>query len=306
MQSDCFLQSISYVISEKITPGFHLFSKRITMIILIWIISLIVLIATIVFVYRMLVTSNEFIATDKVFPFKFLKAGAGRDKFYRKSLTVLNAKIKSLEDSNAYYEIQFSRLQSRMSNTKDGASEISSLENIPSSTEEEEEDWKELYYQENESKVQLENDLDETLQNLEAANQEMAVLKEKTQKTATLNSTLDARLIELSSMQKEIEVLEKKLMGGKEREKELQVLLDREIALKTVYDKIENDNVRLRSESEDLKRQLTEMNQKEAEAARQLIRIRELQSHAGLYEEEKNRKIVELNNKMEKNKVFSQ
>lgn len=273
------------------------------MIILIWIISLIVLIASVVFVYRMLVTSNEFIATDKVFPFKFLRAGKSGDKFYRQSLTLLNSKIKSLEDSNAYYEIQFSKLQTRLNKTPVDSTLEKSFSGP--AEEEEEEDWKELYYQENEHKVQLENDLDETLQNLEAANQEILILKEETQKTATLTSTLDARLIELKSLQNEIETLQKKLNGAAEREKELQALLNKEIALKTVYDKIENDNVRLRSELEDQKRQLTEMYQKETEAARHLTRVRELQSHLGMYEEEKNRKIVELNNKMEKNKIFS-
>ena len=273
------------------------------MIILIWIISLIVLIASIVFVYRMLVTSNEFIATDKVFPFKFLKAGSGRNKSYRKSLSILNSKIKSLEDSNAYYEMQFSKLQSRLNESPNNtASQLKPF----ASAEEEEEDWEELYYQENESKVQLENDLDEALQNLEASNQEVLVLKKESHTTAILNSKLDARLIELNSIQNEVVALERKLRGASERERELQALLNKEIALKTVYDKIENDNVRLRSELEDQKRQLTEMYQKEKEASKQLSRARELQSHLGvMYEEEKNRKIVDLNNKMEKNKIFS-
>ena len=276
------------------------------MIILIWSISLIVLIASVLFVYRMLVTSSEFITTDKPFPFKFLKAGAGKDKFYRQSLKLLNSKIKSLEDSNAYYEIQFSRLQSRLNNS----SEVVVAEHATGgsfSTQEEEdgEDWKELYYQENEEKVRLENELDESLQNLELVKQEMELFKESAEQTAALKSLLDARLIELNSIQNQMEVLEKKLCGAAVREKDLQALLNKEIALKSVYTKIENDNVRLRSELEDLKRQLIEMHQKETESARQLIRLREMQSQAGFYEEEKNRKIIELNKKMEKNRVFS-
>lgn len=274
------------------------------MIILIWIISLIVLLASIVFVYRMLVTSNEFIATDKIFPFKFLKTGSARDKSYRKSLSVLNSKIKSLEDSNAYYEMQFSKLQSRLSEFPNNI--VSQQKSFAAPEEEEEEDWAELYYQENESKVKLENDLDEAMQKLEASNQEVLVLQEESHNTAILNSKLDARLIELKSRQNEVEALQKKLKGAAEREKELQELLTKEIALKIVYDRIENDNVRLRSELEDQRRQLTEMFQKEKEATKQLSRARELQSHLGImYEEEKNRKIVDLNKKMEKNKIFS-
>lgn len=276
------------------------------MIILIWIISLIVLIASVVFVYRMLITSNEFISTDKPSPFKFLKAGAGRDKFYRQSLSVLQSRIKSLEDSNTYYEIQFSKYKSHLKDPESVSPEISPSLQTDFVADEDDEDWKELYYQENESKVQLENDLDVALQNLEAANKENLHLKEDSQKAAALKSTIDARLIELRSLQNEIDILQKKLNGAAIREKELQTLLDDEIALKVVYDKIENDNVRLRSEVEDQRRQIAEMYKKEADTNRQLARLKELQSRMGMYEEEKNRKIVELNHKMEKNKIFSQ
>lgn len=276
------------------------------MIILIWIISLIVLIASVVFVYRMLITSNEFISTDKPSPFKFLKAGAGRDKFYRQSLSVLQSRIKSLEDSNTYYEIQFSKYKSHLKDPESVSPEISPSLQTDFVTDEDDEDWKELYYQENESKVQLENDLDVALQNLEAVNKENLYLKEDSKKTAVLKSTLDARLIELRSLQNEIDILQKKLKGAAIREKELQTLLDGEIALKTVYDKIENDNVRLRSEVEDQRRQITEMYKKDADTTRQLARLKEFQSCAGMYEEEKNRKILELNHKMEKNRIFSQ
>ncbi len=274
------------------------------MIVLIWIISIIVLLASIVFVYKMLVTSNEFIATDKIFPFKFLKGGSGQNKSYRKSLSVLNSKIKSLEDSNAYYEMQFSNLQPQVKESPTNS--LPQQKKFAACEEEEAEDWEELYYQENERKVQLENDLDQALQKLEAVNQETLLLKKEFHTTALLNSKLDVRLNELKSIQNEVETLQAKLNGAAERENELQTLLNKEIALVTVYDKIENDNVRLRSELENQKRHLTEMYQKEEEATKQLLRAKELHSHLGvLYEEEKNRKIVELNNKMGKNKIFS-
>src|SRR5690606_19191501 len=145
---------------------------------------------------------------------KFLKAGSRRDKFYRQSLTVLNSKIKSLEDSNAYYEIQFSKLQMQLNDAGESESGVSSGRIIPEKEEEEEEDWKELYYQENEDKVRLENELDQSLQNLEAANRELVQLKEKTQKTAVLNSLLDTTQIELNAVQNQVQILEKKLIGA--------------------------------------------------------------------------------------------
>ncbi len=274
------------------------------MIILIWIISLIILLASIVFVYRMLITSNEFIAPDKIFPFKFLKPGSERKEFYRKSLTVLNSRIKSLEDSNAYYEMQFSILQSRISESTMDAS----LQQKPFSLllEEEEEDWKELYYQENEQKVQLENDLDQALQDLAAKNQEIEKLKEGASKKAILNSKRDERPTELNSIQCEADTFQKKLTGAAKLENGVRILLNKEITLKFVNENSVNDNVRLRSEVEDQKRQLTEMCQKEKVVIRQLSSAKELQSHLGaMYEEKKKRKIMDLTNKMGKNKIFS-
>ena len=275
------------------------------MIILIWIISLLVLIACIVIVYRMVVTSNEFISTDKASLFKFLNSG-GRDKLQRQKLSVLQSRIKSLEDSNTFYEIQFSKFKSQINNSESGFSQTISDTKSEQIAEEEEEDWKELYYQENESKVQLENDLDEALQSIERAKDEISKLKEESVKVAPLKSKLDARLIELKSLQNEVENLQQKLLGAVSREKDLQMLLEKEIASKTIYDKIEKENVRLRSEVEEQRRQITEMHHKEMESMRQLARGKELQSRLDMFEEEKMRKMMELNHKMEKNKIFFQ
>ena len=82
-------------------------------------------------------------------------------------------------------------------------------------------------------------------------------------------------------------------------------LLQKEIDLKKIYAKIENENVRLRSETQDQKRQITEMFVKEKEISKQLARSREMQSQEGIYEDEKNRKMNELKKQMESNRIFS-
>jgi chromosome segregation ATPase len=275
------------------------------MIALIWIVSLIVLIATAVLVYKMIVTSKEYFSLEKLSPVNLFKGGNSRDKFYKQSLSLLSSKIKSLEDSNAYYEIQFSKLQLQMNAGSAFQPEIQTGNEVAIQEEDEEEDWKEMYYQENDQKVQIENELDEALQALEQANQKLQLHEEKNQTLIELKSNYDARMIEIQSLQNQVETLQKKLEGCSEREKELNSLLQKEIALKKVYAKIENENFRLRSESEDQKRQLIEIYAKEKELSKKLAHAREIQSQMGMYEEEKNRKMHELRVQMENNRIFS-
>ncbi len=275
------------------------------MIALISTVSLIILIATAVLVYKMLVTSKEFLSADKFSPLKLLKARPSGDKFYRQSLAQLNSKIKSLEDSNAYYEIQFSRLQLQMNSGQNIQPKSTETLLIAQINQEEEEDWKEMYYQENEQKVQMENELDQALQALEQQNQKFLDQEEKNENLRSLRSNYDARLIEIKSMQKKLDSLEKKLEAATERENNLVNLLQKEIDLKKIYAKIENENVRLRSETEDQKRQLTEFYAKEKEYSKQLTCTSELQSRLGLYEDEKIRKMDELKRQMENNRIFS-
>ncbi|MEO6681579.1 MAG: hypothetical protein ABIN48_02030 [Ginsengibacter sp.] len=278
------------------------------MIALIWVVTLIVLIASTILVYRMLITSNEFFSPDKPFPFKLLNAGSSRDKYYRQSIPALQTKIKSLEESIAYNEIQFSKLIQKVNEVGNSTPSFipsNEVATIIENKKEDEEDWEELYYQENEKKVQLENELDEALQSLENANQELGVIKEEKHHFTALKSKYDARLIELTSLQNEINSLKNKLTAAAARENEMKNSLNDEIALKKGFAKIESENARLRSETEDQNRQLIEMHLKVEEASTQLARFREMKSQFMMQENEKTQKLEDLRKQIGKNKIFS-
>ena len=85
----------------------------------------------------------------------------------------------------------------------------------------EEDDWEEMYYQENEQKVQIENELDKALQALEQADQKLLNLEENDEHPGSLRSNYDATLLELKSFQNKIDVLQRKLEAAAERENEL-------------------------------------------------------------------------------------
>lgn len=275
------------------------------MIALIWSVSLIALTATAVLVYKILITSNEFLSSEKLFPFKFLKTGTSRHKFYLKTLAQLNSKIKTLEDSNAYFEIQFSKSQLQINSVQDITTGAQS-ESSPFShfKEKEEEDWEDMYYQENERKVQIENELDEALQTLENLNQKLLILEKQKKDLGALKSHHDESMLEMKSMQHLLESLQKKLDASTKREKELDLLLQKELEVKKVYAKIENENVRLRSETEDQKRQLISMHAVAKEYSKKLDDKYALQSQLGMYEIERNQKMNELKRKMENNSIF--
>lgn len=279
------------------------------MIAMIWVVSLSALTASAYLIYKLLITSSEFSSSDQPFSFRLRKESASRDKFYRQSLSLLNSKIKSLEDSNAYYEIQFSKFQQQLNSEPNTTPSVFKqpevLINKNGQEEEEEEDWKELYFEENDRKVKLENELDEALQALEQAHQKLRLQEEKVEGLRELKSTGDSRLIELKSMQNQVVILQKKIDAAAEREKELDSQLKKEIEFKKICAKIENENIRLRSETQDQRRQLVEMASREKEQAQKIVQLTKQLSSRELYENEKNQKLVELKNNMKNNRIFS-
>ena len=78
-----------------------------------WIISLIILIACIIFAYRMIVSTYEFLPADKRYFLRFYKSPVvkGKESGQPNTLKVLNKKVQSVEDNTIFYQMQFLKLQ---------------------------------------------------------------------------------------------------------------------------------------------------------------------------------------------------
>ena len=81
-----------------------------------WILSLVILIICIIFAYRMIVSSYDFLPVDKRYFLGFYKKPVLNDSgsVQKDKLKSLNKKVQSVEDNTTFYGIQFSKLQDRL------------------------------------------------------------------------------------------------------------------------------------------------------------------------------------------------
>jgi chromosome segregation ATPase len=254
-----------------------------------WLLSLFILIACFIFAYRMIVSSYEFLPADKRYLWKFRKDNLPGESITaeKESLKVLGKKIQSVEDNSTFYQIQFTKLQERLKlleglNVSGNSSSLKPLQ-----FEEDEEDWKEMYYEENETKEKLENELDTTRQMLEELE---ARLKESTLdsfKFVEAQSDNDSKFHEISSLKENNELLQRQLRASAERENELERLLMSEITMREKFSMLQKEYVQLQSEADDLRRRIIELGKKDLQLSIRLVHLNELESKLALCEEEK-------------------
>lgn len=255
-----------------------------------WIMSLIILIFCIIFAYRMIVSTYEFLPADKRYFLGFYKNSGSQDisPVPKDTLRALNKKVQSVQDSNTFYEIQFSKLENRLKALEELNTSKAPPEKITKAAKPaEDEDWKEMYYEENAVKERLENDLDYTRQLLEEAENKLKDSSEKGSRWAELQSEYELRLHDLRSLQEHIDLLKRQLEASAEREKELEQLLLSEITHREKYSLLQREYTELQSEADDLRRRVAELNKKDVHLETRVTRLSELESKLALCEEEK-------------------
>lgn len=270
-----------------------------------WIISLIILIVCFIFAYRMIVSSYDFLPTDKKFSLGLKKETPSQNSTpaQQEAIRSLKNKLQSVEDNTSFYEIQFSKFQQRLKALEEQYNSQQVYNNHQPKADEE--DWKEMYYEENEVKEKLENELDATRQKLEEVENKLNSIEENNSQWAGLQSDYDARLNDLQSMQNNIGLMQRQLEAAAEREKELEQILLSEITIKKKYAQLDSEHRALQSENEDLRKQVIEMNQKERDLEVRITRLNELESKLAIYEEEKAKMIADLELMVSQNKIFS-
>jgi chromosome segregation ATPase len=262
-----------------------------------WIISLMILIACIIFAYRMIVSSYEFLPADKRYLFKFNKdlntPTSEITPVSRDTLKVLKNKVQSVEDNTTFYQIQFSKFQQRLI----ALEELNTIKKIVPekvAAYEDEEDWKELYYEENAAKEQLENDLDATRQVLEETESQLNSLSEHSNRFTELHIDYETRGNEIISLEEKAKLLQKQLEASAEREKELEQLLISEISIREKYYMLQREHTELQSEADHLRKRIVELNKNEVAVEMRLERLNELESKLALFEDENAKQILKL------------
>ncbi|HEU5051508.1 MAG TPA: hypothetical protein VFT78_00280 [Hanamia sp.] len=269
-----------------------------------WIISLVVLIACFIFAYKMIVSSYDLLPVEKKNILSFKKTPVSENHSPKpEALWDLKNKLQKVEESSSFYEIQFTKLQERLKALEAQYQTQQQLVSIPAAADEE--DWKEMYYEENEAKEKLENELDATRQRLEELEDLLSETEKEKSTWSGLKSDYDARLNDIQSMQNNIGELQSQLEAANAREKELELSLVAEINAKKNLSHLANENARLRSENDDLRKQLVEIHNKERELEIGLTRLHELENQVAVYEEEKARMITSLEMMVNQNKMIS-
>lgn len=267
----------------------------------IWIVSLLVLIACFIFAWKMLINNFDMLPNEKRFPV-FKNYTPSDISYNQETLRGIKSKLRSLEDQNAYYELQFTKMQQRLQQLETGSASSPTV----SSREDDQEDWKEMYYEENEKKEKLENELDTTQQELEMVKEQLETLMQKNTDASSLKSENEARINEIRELQNTIGSLQQQIEGAAQREKELEIQLQREVNHRQEFEQSKTMHLSLKSENEGLRRQITEMSIKEAEIERRLLKLNELESKVSMYEEEKLKMITDLELMLSQSKAHNQ
>ncbi len=232
-----------------------------------WLLSLIILISCSIFAYRMIISSYEFLPADKRFLFRFGRNSnlQSNSPVQGDAFKILRNKVQHVEDDTSFYQVQFSKMQDRLQNMEERYAMTPSEKVFPINNIEEieEEDWKEMFYEENTLKEKLENELDFARQSLEEAETKLNLVDSENSGWKELKSDYESRLLELQSSHGQIDRLQRELAASVEREKELEQLLLTEITMREKYSLLQQKYAQLLSEADDLIMRSVEINRKD-------------------------------------------
>lgn len=267
-----------------------------------WVISLIVLIASFIFAYRMIVSSFDYLPEGRKHLLAF-KNSVPVERISAKEELIweLKKQLQKVQNDASFQEIQFSKLQQRLKTLE--AQQI--IHQHSDLKFENTENWKELYYAENEIKERLENELDAAQQKLAITENKLSSIEENRNSSIALKSEYDARLNDIVSLQDHIGTLQRKLEASSARERELEQLLIAENHIKNQYEQLKHDFTRVHNENEELRKKIREMDQREKDAEKNIAKINELEKRLSVYEEEKSTMIAALEKIVQQKKALS-
>lgn len=272
----------------------------------IWITCLVVLVICFIIAWRMLMSSYNLNNTDEK-KFRLFGSLSPSDiSFYTETIKSMRSKLKSLEDRGEYYENQIEKLNKKIKSFEKTPA-VFPQQNGYHGFKDEEEDWKELYYAENNKKEKLENELDASHQEIEFLEEQLVEIKTRLEKATEAQIINKNREEEVQSLHKTIGDLQK----GIEEAAHLQALFEKQKnqleetsqSLKTIRAekealerKLQTQNQleetlktyqSFKSENEDLKNKLHEMNARQLQITEKINQVNNLESRLQSLSEEK-------------------
>ena len=249
-----------------------------------WIVSLVIVIATIIFALYIFYSSYKAAPVKKEFPLK------RNYNFIRKSLpftkqqviSSLKLKLQAVEYNSMLYHNELKKLQERIQALEKNKGIGYAKQSIS-----EDENWEELYYKVSDEKEKLENELDLTTQKLEET--ESLVVEFKRRETAwkEKRSELENELNKAHTLQNKIGELQRELEGAAGREKELQQQLETQQELYKDFELIQQQYAYVQSEADELRNRIKEITNRDVLLQQKINRLTELESTMEISEYEK-------------------
>lgn len=249
-----------------------------------WIVSLVILIACIIFSLYIFFATYKTIQVEKgTSPENSLDIPRHLYPVTKQQIiNSLKLKLQSVEHSSSLYYTELKQLQER----------IQALEknNTPAGNKEKfdkDENWEELYYQIHDEKEKMESELDVTNQKLAEAESYLNELKERERSWKEKRSELEMQLNKAHSLQNKIGELQRELEGSLNRETDLQQQLLSQKELLKDFELLQQQYAQLQSESDELRNRMLELNNRDLLLQEKNKRLTELESAIEISEYEK-------------------
>lgn len=250
----------------------------------IWIVSLIVLIVCFIIVWRLFISSYNSVSSEKNINL-FQPFNPRGSAFPLDTIRALQSKLKSLEDKSDYYSDQIEQLNRRLKNyEKDRLPSF-----VPKTGEmsivkgkEGEEDWKELFYEENEKKEKLENELDLAQQEIEYLQGELKKLTSDIAGKEELEKAYSMLLQSMESAQKNLEELRNQLAENEKHRTALEEKLWSEIDQRNELENITESFATLQEENKQLQKQLSDASASQPDTSNKTSYVDELENRVSV------------------------
>ncbi len=194
----------------------------------------------------------------------------------------LRLKLQAVENNSALYFNELKKLQHRIqaiekNNSTSTVNKLSAFD----------EDWEEMYYEANDKKENLENELDSITQALEKATYNLHKAENKEKQLIEKQSELQSQLNQAQTLQNKIGDLQRELEGAAERETDLQVQLDAHKDLINDFELLQQQYAQLQSEASEIQNRMIESKNREVLSKQKINRLTKLESSLEVSEYEK-------------------
>jgi chromosome segregation ATPase len=251
-----------------------------------WIVSLVILAASIVFSLYIFYSGYKSAPVKKDFPFN-RKPGLIRNPLplsKQQVITSLKLKLQAVENNSMLYYNELKKLQQRIQALeKNKGMGFQSEKN----RYEEDENWEELYFQTSEDKEKMESELDLTNQKLEEAEELIKELMRKESVWKEKRSEMENELNKAHTLQNKIGDLQRQLEGAAQREQDLQTQLEAQKELYKDFELLQQQYAFMQSEADELRNRIKEINNRDVVLQQKINRLTELESTIEISEYEK-------------------